>query len=201
MSSRALTRGWWAVKNVVAPILLAWLVTRGLFENVSRFDRQFAAYHRDAFGPIRMRLKLPGTNAGIPEPLLTCGRAGDASIAYIRLLPHGLAKVGVDFWGLRSDESEEFRLPAPDAEIEVDLYFPWLFPNVGDSDWGSLGPGFQRVRHSEYVITVDRVARLRAPVTYDLPKHFSIEYGENPIGGSLVSDRFTGTVLAVSQGY
>jgi hypothetical protein len=185
--------------NVVVPILLAWILTRGLHRYLHPSDVRDVAPRGNSFGPLRIRLKLPGTSRGIPEPVLVCGRPGNASLVYIRLLPGSRAKVGVEFWGLRADQSGEFPVPSPDAEIEVTCYLPALFPEVGDPDWGNLSPEIQRARRGEYYITVDGVVRLNARVDYKQPPHSALYLGENPVGGSLVSDRFTGAVLGSSQ--
>jgi hypothetical protein len=185
--------------NVVVPVLLAWILTRGLHRHLYRPDVRDGAPNGNSFGPVRIRLKLPGTWEGIPEPVLVCGRPGNASLVYIRLLAGSRAKVGVEFWGLRADQSEEFPVPSPDAEIEITCYLPALFPEVGDSDWGNLSPEIQRARRGEYFITVNGVVRLNARVDYKQPPHSFIYLGENPVGGSLVSDRFTGFVIGSSQ--
>lgn len=122
-------------------------------------------------------------------------------MVYIRLLPRGHAKIGVDIWGLRSDQGDEFALPAADAVIDVACYFPAFFPEVGDPKWGELTPAFQSVRRGEYVVTVNSVVRLRAALDYKQPAHSPVYFGENPLGGSIVSDRFTGRILKTSQGY
>jgi hypothetical protein len=40
---------------------------------------------------------------------------------------------------------------------------------------------------------------LKGAVTYDQPRRAPIYVGYNPIGGSIVSDKFTGVVLSVVQ--
>ena len=49
------------------------------------------------------------------------------------------------------------------------------------------------------MIAVDGKIRLKGPVAYDQATHAPFYVGSNPIGGSLVSDRFTGSVISVVQ--
>jgi len=186
-----------AVTSVAIPILAAWLLTRVLHDRLQLHSEGPA--EANSYGPVRLRLKLPGTAAGIPEPLVACGVTGNASVVYIRLLGKGHAKVGVDFWGQRADQSPEFPIPADDAVIDVVCYLPAFFPPEANSYWAAFSPEFRRNRRSEYYIEVDGVVRLKASVAYAQAEHSPIYYGENPLGGSLVSDRFTGTVLEASQ--
>jgi hypothetical protein len=188
-----------ATVNLFVPILLAWLLTSVVHRRLHLSDPRPVAAEKNAFGPVKLRLKLPGTSAGIPEPLVVCGRTGNASLVYIRLLDGNRAKVGVEFWGLRADQSLEFPLPAADAVIEVVCYLPAFFPSEGDSYWAGLTEKLQRIRRGEYIIAVNGVVRLRAPVKYAQPAHPVLYFGENPIGGSLVSDRFSGVVLQAAQ--
>ena len=187
------------VINIIVPVLLAWVcvsATRHFLVSDSSADLR---EKEPAYGPVRLRIKLPGTAGGIPEPLFVFGEPGKAALVYIRLLKHARAKVGVEFWGLGAYESETFDLPAADATIDVSCYLPVFFPEVGDSYWGSLSEPFQRLRRSTYLIAVNGVERLKGPVRYDQAAHAPFYIGSNPIGGSLVSDRFTGAVLSVAQ--
>jgi hypothetical protein len=53
----------------------------------------------------------------------------------------------------------------------------------------------QRRLLSRYVIAVEGVVRLKGSVSYNEPPHSPVYIGKNPIGGSFVSDFFTGKVL------
>ena len=150
------------------------------------------------YGSYRIRFKLPGTSAGIPEPLFTVGKPENASIVYIRLLNRARAKVGVQFWGLPPMEGEVFNLPAMDAEIEVSVYLPALFPPVADPSWGDLSSSFQQSRKHRFMIVVDHVVRAGGAVDYPQPNHSPVYVGENPVGGGIVTDRFSGTVLSTA---
>ena len=188
------------IVNVLAPILLAWLGVRLVHDHfyppaVSQLVRTTAEH----YGAITMRIKLPGTAGGIPEPLIVYGQPGDASLVFIRLLHKGRAQVGIEFWGLEKIEGEQFDLPAPDAEIVLTCYVPALFPKVGDAYWGNISPDLQRARNNNYLITVNGVVRLKGPVSYGQDPSSYLYFGSNPIGGSYVSNRFTGKILSISQ--
>jgi hypothetical protein len=187
------------VVNIVAPVLLAWVITQALHIYLHPSDVRDSRASHNAYGPVRLRLKLPGTHAGIPEPLISCGSIGNASLVFIRLLPKSRAKVGVEFWNLELDQGPEFPLPAADGEIEVACYLPAFYPKEGDDEWGAISPEIQRRRRHEYLITVNGSVRLKGSVNYDEPEHAPIYLGVNPLGGSFVSNRFTGQILRHTQ--
>jgi hypothetical protein len=188
---------WRFASNVVVPVILAW----GLVNGTLRLTRPVRSSIAEAgsFGAVTVKFKLPGTAAGIPEPIFVYGRAGNAALVYIRLLQGDRAKIGLEFWGKGAFESAEFPVPALGATLSVACYLPSFFPREGDSDWGNLSPAFQKMRRSEYLVAVDGVARLRGPIEYPFHAHPSFYAGLNPFGGSLVSDRLTGFLVSVSQ--
>lgn len=148
------------------------------------------------FGALTMRLRLPGTAAGIEEPLIAVGRPGEATFAFIRLLPHGRAKVGVEFWGRASFEGPEFDLPAQDGEVTISVAVPTLYPLPDDEAWRDVSETEQKHLLSEFLISVDHMPRLIGPISYHQTIHEPVYVGYNPLGGSLVSDRLTATILA-----
>ena len=200
-ASRILRASRGVALGVALPILLAWAITHALH----RRPQAVAVAAKEpppalsGYGQLRLRLKLPGTNAGIAEPLISCGVAGDASLVFIKLLPKSRAKVGVEFWGAELDQGEEFALPAADAEIDLACDLPAFYPAEGDAAWGRTPAEVQKLRRNEFVITVDGVVRLRGSIAYPLAPHSPLYLGANPLGGSFVSNRFTGGILANSQ--
>jgi hypothetical protein len=146
-----------------------------------------------------MTLDLPGTAPEIPEPLLVCGRPGDATLIYIRVFKHAEARVGVEFWGVGAYESPKFKLASAFARIELVCSVPALFPAAGDPRWRSMPTSETNRLTRGYHITVDGVARLDGTVNYTVPPHSPLYIGLNPIGGSLVSSAFTGTVVNWSE--
>jgi hypothetical protein len=190
-----------ATLNFFAPVLLAWVLTHALYAHLHPAPATADVQRHAGFGQVTLRLKLPGTSAGIPEPLISCGNVGEASLVFIRLLPKGRAKVGVEFWGLEMDQGPEFELPSADAEIVVTCTLPAFYPQEGDGAWGRVPPEIRKRRSSEFSIAVDGVVRLKGSVDYREPKHSPIYFGANPLGGSFVSDKFTGTILQIAQGF
>lgn len=187
--------------NVLAPLTLSWVLISSLEAHFRGgpppvWSRDFSSY-----GPMKLRLQLPGTHAGIEEPILTVGSPGKATFVYIRLLNDSHAKVGIEFWGLSATESPAFKLPSQDATITVEVSFPALFPVKGSEDWRAVSEAEQQRLLSLYVVAVDGAVRLKGPVSYDEPARANIYLGQNPLGGSLVSDYFTGKVLAAWHDY
>ena len=187
--------------GVAVPILLAWAITQAFH----RRPHAVAVAAKEpppalsSYGQVRLRLKLPGTNAGIPEPLISCGAVGDAALVFIRLLPNSRAKVGVEFWGRELDQGPEFALPAADAEIDFACDLPAFYPVEGDAAWGKTPADVRQVRRHEFAISVDGVVRLKGSITYPLAPHSPLYIGANPLGGSFVSNSFTGRILRKSQ--
>jgi hypothetical protein len=186
--------------NIIIPLLLAWWLAGALYRRVhpSVADR---APTRSAFGAISLKLDLPGTSGGIPEPLIVCGVPGRAALVYIRFLNRQRARVGVEFWGLGAFEGEAFAVPTDHSPVSLTCALPALFPPVGDRRWGHAAPGLAQLRRGEYLITVNGTVRLEGAVTYEQPEHSRLYFGANPVGGSLVTNRFTGTILDVSQSF
>ena len=172
---------------------------RFLYAFLNRGEAHPAPSQHHTFGPLTLRLKLPGTNAGIPEPLCSIGEPGRASLIFIRLLKGSRAKVGVEFWGNELSEGDVFQLPAADAEIEVTCYVPAFFPSADDPVWGATPAGRKNQLVREYRILVDGIERLHGSTPYVEPEGSPLYIGANPLGGSFVSNLFTGKVLAVKR--
>jgi hypothetical protein len=159
-----------ALGGFVVPIGLAWLCVTVAFDRFGPGSRRTPIDEPAGYGPVKLKVQLPATLGGIPEPLFVCGRPGQAALVYIRRLKDARAKVGVEFWGLGAHESDAFALPAADAVIEVSCYLPVFFPPPGDPYWGNLSGALQALRRSSFLIAVNGVARLKGAVTYDQPR-------------------------------
>jgi len=185
--------------RIVAPVALGWLVATYAHARLYPPPVAESAPSRADYGPVHLKLRLAGTAPGIPEPLLTCGITGSAVEVYIQVMAHAKALVGIDFWGWQKVESEPFQLSAQDARLDVTIYVPALFPEKGSASWGAYSPALQEKWRGQTVIVVDGKVRLKVPGIYPLPPHTPIYYGRNPLGGSFVSDYFTGVIDAISQ--
>jgi hypothetical protein len=181
------------VLALLLPLGASWVVMSSLQEGLSPsfWSRQAAQA-----GALSLRLRLPGTAAGIEEPLMAVGRPGEATFAFIRLLPNARAKVGVEFWGRAAFESPEFALPAQDAEIIVSVAVPALYPPSDDEAWRDISAAEREHLTSHYLISVDHIPRLKGQISYPQTIREPVHIGTNPLGGSLVSDRLTAIILA-----
>jgi len=188
-----------ATVNLAVPVVLASLLAGVLYRHIHPNIRDQAP-DGSGYGPITLHLRLSGTNAGIPEPIIICGVPGKASLVYIRVLRKDRAQMGIEFWGLKAIEGEDFAIPA-NNEIDLTCSLPAYFPKEGSRRWGGAPASLQRQRRTEYEITVDGVVRLKGPINYEQPEHSRLYFGVNAVGGSWVSSRFTGMVLKVSQSF
>lgn len=190
--------GWarMAVADLVLPVALAWGIVLGIHHH----HRRYLVTNSDGIcGPIRLRLQLPGTEGRIPEPLLVCGKPGNASLIYIRFVRNAHARVGVEFWGLAQYESQDFALPSAQGQIDVTCSVPALFPKEGDAFWERTPPDERKRLLHQYSIEVDGVVQLQGSVDYDEPTRVPIYFGRNPVGGSVVSALFTGRIVRASS--
>jgi hypothetical protein len=186
---------WAATTNFLLPIAIAWSVVAYLDQN--KYGSLSHLYSRQSqkYGPISLELKLSGAADAIPEPVVACGRPGNAAIVYIRLLRDAHVKVGVEFLDLGTFESDDFVLLAPDAKITFTCYLPELFPAESASEWGQTPILRQTLLRHQYIIEVDGIVRLKGEVNYKQTDGALIYYGSNPFGGSLVSRSLTGRIL------
>jgi hypothetical protein len=148
-----------------------------------------------------MIIRLPGTCAGIPEPLLTCGEPEKAVFIYIRIVGKTRALIGMDIWGHPPAEGPEFSVPSPQSQLKVICFLPVFFPDEKDSRWGTRDVETRRQLRESVKVEIDGVERLSVPMNYPLAERPPIYIGANPIGGGLVSDFFTGTVAQSSQSF
>ncbi|HTL67624.1 MAG TPA: hypothetical protein VL200_08180 [Lacunisphaera sp.] len=185
--------------NVIVPVGLAVAGALTLHHRIYAGDIRETEEHRNAFGAVRVRIKLPGLSANVDEPILICGRVGSASLIFIRLVSPTRARVGVEFWGRELSQGDEFPLAAPDAVLELKCYVPAFFPEPGARAWKRTDPATQKKRTSSYEIWVNGQLRLAGATDYRQPPHSGFYLGVNPLGGSFVSARFSGTILDFAQ--
>jgi hypothetical protein len=160
-----------------------------------------AGFGRSQFGPVQIRLRLPGHAANRPEPLLVVGAPGEAVLGYVMMVEPGLARFGVEIWGLGAWEGEPVRL-ALDREHDVEFSFGSLYPSLGSPDWGGLSAGEQRrlKRNVEIKVNGRRAFAREATTPEFSDPALSLAVGRNPVGGSHVLEAFSGTILRWGQG-
>lgn len=186
--------------QIAAPVVLGWVLISSLQSALFPPPPQWSRSARQ-HGQLTLKLKLPGTSAGIAEPIVSVGRAGSATLVFIRLLPQSQAKVGVEFWGIGAWESDSFPLPAQDAMITVTTSFPALYPDEEDSLWNWMPVSTKTHLLTHYAISVEGIPRLSGVVKYKQEPNQPRYLGSNPLGGSLVSVSFTGQLLESWQAF
>lgn len=145
-------------------------------------------------GAARLMIWPPAAAAGVPEPLLVVGEPGRATLGYVRVLPGGQVKLGAEFWGVGAHESEAVDAPS-DVPAEVVIHFPALYPPVGDPRWGKVERVRQEARRSRLTMLLNgRVVLDREVGDTDVPP-VPVAFGENPVGGSLVTHKFSGLLV------
>ncbi|MEO8595549.1 MAG: hypothetical protein ABI759_19680 [Candidatus Solibacter sp.] len=116
---------------------------------------------------VRFGARIPATGAG--EPILTTGKPGDANIVFVLSPSPGQAVLYLDAWGSPWTASPPFAID-PKREYKLDV---WL--------------GGHRIKAQLDGVTVwerdTPVGSLENPV-----------YGRNPVGGTMASATFSGTV-------
>lgn len=145
-------------------------------------------------GALRMRVVLPAAAAGTPEPLLVTGEPGAALLAFVRVLPQGRIRLGVEQWGVGVRESDEL---VADSRWPIEVTFEWpeLFPPLHDGRWGATSAARQEQAHSQIRVMVDGQPVLTWPKERRELRSAPLYFGENPLGGSLVGSAFTGEIL------
>ncbi|MDQ6833136.1 MAG: hypothetical protein M3008_07040, partial [Chloroflexota bacterium] len=113
------------------------------------------------------------------EPLITSGKANAGDFVYVRYLPGDKIVIASDHWGSKPTESEPITVLSGQI-YHIDVVLDRL--------------------NSVVVINVDgnRVLRLATPVYQ--AKFSEITFGENLIGGTVTSGRFSGNVSVVHRG-
>ena len=145
-------------------------------------------------GAARMVVWLPAAAAGVPEPLMVVGKEGNATLGYVRVLPGGKARFGAEFWGVGAFEGEPVAAP-PDVATEIIYHFPALYPPVGDPRWGDVPRATQEARRSRLTIVVNGKVVFDRAVSATQAPSAPVAFGQNPVGGSWVSGKFSGRVV------
>ncbi|MEO6246387.1 MAG: hypothetical protein ABIQ12_13210 [Opitutaceae bacterium] len=147
---------------------------------------------RDAFPPLGPRLELevtfPRGVAGQSEPLITTGTRGNADWLAVRYLDEHTAVLFYDVWGMGGPASEPFPLH-PGVPRPLTIEMPTL-AHIAAFRSHELRP---------LRVTVAGTTLLDAPVYFHLRAPADFFFGTNPLGGTLVQERFSGK-LATTDG-
>ncbi|HVT73220.1 MAG TPA: DUF2079 domain-containing protein [Lacunisphaera sp.] len=150
------------------------------------------------FGAVRLEVELPAAGTGEAEPLVVVGVQGEATLGYVRLLPDGKIKVGADFWSIGAFESEPVEVDRT-KPVEITYSFPVFYPAPGDARWGGVAAGEQQRLRSRLQIRINGALAEDRAVAAPVPREPLLAIGRNPVGGSVVTERFSGRVLRVTR--
>lgn len=146
------------------------------------------------YGAAALRIRFPLNAAGVPEPLVTVGLPSHATLGYVRVLPGGKVKLGAEFWGVGVIESDEITA-AGDVPADVTFHFPALYPPAGDPGWGGVDRATQEARRSRLTILLNGRIVLDREVNAPVQPSAPVSFGENPVGGSWVTNKFSGRLV------
>lgn len=143
-------------------------------------------------GPIRMVLRLPLTDSGASEPLLTAGRTGAADVVFVRYLRRGRLSVGHDKWAYGGAVSAPFtvdRSVPQTVEISMTSLDQPAAPGLAPKE--AAGPRLS-VRWNGREVLNEEVAPYHV-------KPDELAYGTNLIGATTCGTAFSGEILRVER--
>ena len=148
------------------------------------------------FGAAVLTLLPPATGNGTPEPLVVAGISGRAVLGFVRTLPDGTCKFGMEIWSVGAWESAPVRLPGR-SKATIIFECGTLLPPVGDSAWGDVPVARQQEASHRLCIMVNGREVLRVKQqTPEFTEPPPVYFGENPLGGSVVGAHFSGEILS-----
>lgn len=133
--------------------------------------------------PLELRLTLPPGEAGRCLPLITTGRTSAGTLLYLRYTGPETVVFGYDSWAVGGPESPEVRITPGKAE-DFSVTMPALAaPSRVD----------RRARGRLEIVHAGRTV-LAGEVHYHGRQPGEIQFGENPIGGTITNARFGGRI-------
>jgi hypothetical protein len=119
------------------------------------------------------------------EPLLTLGHAGEADLFYVRIIDPTHLRIGYDHWGRGGPLSAPIR-HVPGEPMRVEIRSPAL-----PTRWPSFG---QEPDPDATEVIVDGQTVLAGDLAHYPNPQREVAMGENLIGASSCSERFTGRI-------
>jgi hypothetical protein len=153
------------------------------------------------YGAVLEKLEFAADNPGSREPLLLVRSAPQSTfIAFIRSVSKDHIAVGFEFPGTGSIECKPIEIKQ-NTPIEVAIFAPELFPDLGYPDWNDISYSKQLSDLGLYTIFVNHVGALSisSPLSGTIVRDLPIVVGANPLEDTSVSSRFTGRILDVSR--
>ncbi len=138
-----------------------------------------------------LRVKLPADRAGRREPLLTTGVTGAGEVVFIRFPDAGHFVIGYDKWSVGGPVSDP--IPCNDnSELEIEISLGSLYGDrKPDPGWDEAA--LKRLRSTVRVRVNGRTVLNHAGESFPTTAA-QIRIGENPIGASSCSEKFTGQI-------
>jgi hypothetical protein len=193
------------------------------FQALSRFfDRPIYYYHRylapepaappliqsvkddvdtGSYGAVLEKIEFPADNGGTKEPLLVIRSTPQTTfIVSIRSISKNHIAVGFEFSGIGSIECNPIEIEQ-NTPIDVAIFAPQLFPDLGYPDWNGTSYSRQLSRLGLYTIFVNHVdvLQISSPLNGTVVRDLPFLVGANPLKDTSVSSRFTGRILEVSR--
>jgi len=138
-----------------------------------------------------LRVKLPADRAGRSEPLLSTGVTGAGEVVFIRFPDAGHFVIGYDKWSVGGPVSDP--IPCNDnSELEIEISLGSLY-GVRKPEPGWDEAALKRLRSTVRVRVNGRAVLNHAGESFPTTAA-QIRIGENPIGASSCSEKFTGQI-------
>jgi hypothetical protein len=147
-----------------------------------------------AFGPVKLRLRLPNVPPGTAEPLLVSGQSGAGDLVYVVQEGGNRIRFGHDHWGWSPIVSDSFEVDLSKSH-DVTISIGSLYPPV-DSAFSASGTAFRQRRGRLYVEIDGRVVLAQDREFFESASA-ETAIGLNVIGGSSCGASFTGEVVDV----
>lgn len=149
-------------------------------------------------GPIEASVVIAPMPAGVSEPLIVSGQAGQGDLIFVSFLPESQISFGIDHWSVGAVASAPMKLLIGHV-YHVTVESATVLPPASSTLWGSVSAVERQRRLSVIRVFVDDrlVAEGPWPGYPSAPEHISI--GANWIGGSSCTAHFSGTVVGVRR--
>jgi hypothetical protein len=141
-------------------------------------------------GPLQIKLRLPSSRGGPPQPLVSTGHTGTGDLLSVQIMDDGRIRFAHDSWGRPAITSPLFTADLSrehTIEVEMGSLYPPEQPGVTAEQRHRLSVRFD----DELVLDTFR------PVHASTPDE--VEIGFNAIKASSAVGMFSGTILSVSR--
>lgn len=155
----------------------------GLLALVGALCAMWPAMFPPVPSPLALTIRFPAGVAERTEPIITTGAPGDGDFLAVQYLDAHTAVFIYDVWGVGGPRSEPFALK-PGAPLSLEITMPTL------AHVSSVRSHEKRPLR----IVLEGRELLRADVFFHRRQPREIAFAVNPLGGTLVAERFGGTL-------